>query len=45
MVDEESEVGKNHTKWKETLTSQGFMSNYIDNFVAGRLQELLDHDK
>ena len=44
MVDEESEVGKNHTKWKETLTSQGFMSNYIDDFV-GQLQELLDHDK
>ena len=44
VVDEESEVGKNHTKWKETLTSQGFMSNYIDNFV-GQLQELLDHDK
>ena len=44
VMDEESEVGgvvrKNHGKWKETLTSQGFMSNYIDNFV-GQLQGLL----
>ncbi|WKA12062.1 hypothetical protein VitviT2T_029490 [Vitis vinifera] len=36
VLDEESEVGclvkKNHAKWKETLMSQGFMSNYIDNF-------------
>ncbi|KAL6314690.1 hypothetical protein AAG906_027037 [Vitis piasezkii] len=45
VMDEESEVGglvrKNHAKWKETLTSQGFMSNYIDNFVQ-QLQQLLD---
>ncbi|KAL6314517.1 hypothetical protein AAG906_026853 [Vitis piasezkii] len=45
VMDEESEVGglvrKNHAKWKETLTSQGFMSNYIDNF-AHQLQQLLD---
>ena len=42
VLDEESEVGclvkKNHAKWKETLMSQGFMSNYIDNFV----RQLLD---
>ena len=37
-------VGKNHANWKDTLTSQGFMSNYIDNFV-GQLQDLLDHHK
>ncbi|CBI20243.3 unnamed protein product, partial [Vitis vinifera] len=45
VMDEESEVGglvrKNHAKWKETLTSQGFMSNYIENFVQ-QLQQLLD---
>ncbi|KAJ9671556.1 hypothetical protein PVL29_025318 [Vitis rotundifolia] len=45
VMDEESEVGglvrKNHAKWKETLTSQGFMSNYIDNFVQ-QLQQFLD---
>ena len=41
MDDEES---KNHAKWKDTLTSQGFMSNYIDNFV-GQFQDLLDHHK
>ena len=44
MNDEESKVGKNHAKWKDTLTSQGFMSNYIDNFVR-QLQDLLDHYK
>ncbi|KAJ9671561.1 hypothetical protein PVL29_025323 [Vitis rotundifolia] len=42
VMDEEGEVGclvkKNHAKWKETLMSQGFMSNYIDNFV----RQLLD---
>ena len=44
-MDEENEVGKNHGKWKETLTSPVFMSNYIDNFV-GQLQGLLlDHHK
>ncbi|KAL6314688.1 hypothetical protein AAG906_027035 [Vitis piasezkii] len=45
VMDEESEVGglvrKNHAKWKKTLTGQGFMSNYIDNFVQ-QLQQLLD---
>ena len=45
VMDEESEIGglvkKNHAKWKETLVSPGFMSNYIDNF-AGQLQDLLD---
>ena len=44
-MDEESEVGglvrKNHSKWKETMTSQGFMSNYIANFVH-QLEQLLD---
>ena len=45
VMDEENEVGKNHGKWKDTLTSPGFMSNYIDNFV-GQLQGLLlDHHK
>ena len=45
VMDEENEVGKNHGKLKETLTSPGFMSNYIDNFV-GQLQGLLpDHYK
>ena len=45
VMDEENKVGKNHGKWKETLTSPGFMSNYIDNFV-GQLQGLLpDHYK
>ena len=42
VMDEKDEVGclvkKNHAKWKETLMSQGFMSNYIDNFV----RQLLD---
>ena len=45
LMDEENEVGKNHGKWKDTLTNPGFMSNYIDNFV-GQLQGLLlDHHK
>ncbi|KAM7503967.1 hypothetical protein LguiB_002871 [Lonicera macranthoides] len=37
VMDGDSEVGglvrKNHRKWKETLASPGFMSNYIDEFV------------
>ncbi|KAJ9671553.1 hypothetical protein PVL29_025315 [Vitis rotundifolia] len=37
VMDEEIEVGclvkKNHAEWKETPMSQGFMCNYIDNFV------------
>ncbi|RVW14054.1 UDP-glycosyltransferase 79B9 [Vitis vinifera] len=36
VMDENSEVGglvkKNHAKWKEALTSQSFLSNYVDNF-------------
>ena len=46
VMDKNSEVGglvkKNHAKWKEALTSQSFLSNYVDNFV-GQLQGLLDH--
>ena len=45
VMDEESKVGglvrKNHAKWKENLTNQGFMNNYIDNFVQ-QLEQLLD---
>ena len=45
VMDEESARGalvkKNHAKWKETLVSPRFMSNYIDNFVA-QLLGLLD---
>ena len=45
VMDENSEVGglvkKNHAKWKEALTSQSFLSNYVDNFV-GQLQGLFD---
>ena len=45
VMDEESEIGglvkKNHAKWKETLVSPGFMSNYIDKFI-GQLQDLQD---
>ena len=47
VMDEESEIGsqvkKNHAKWKETLVSPGFMSNYIDNFVE-QLHGLLDQN-
>ncbi|XP_059662681.1 UDP-glycosyltransferase 79B3-like [Cornus florida] len=43
VMDKESEEGgmvkKNHQKWKETLTRQGFMSGYIDKFVQN-LQQL-----
>ncbi|KAJ9671560.1 hypothetical protein PVL29_025322 [Vitis rotundifolia] len=45
VMDEDNEVGglarKNHAKWKKTLMSQGFMIDYIDNFVQ-QLQRLLD---
>ena len=45
VMDEDNEVGglarKNHAKWKKTLTSQGFMIDYIDNFVQ-QPQQLLD---
>lgn len=37
VVDKDSQVGclvkENHRKWKEVLSSPGFMSNYIDNFI------------
>lgn len=37
VMDGDSEVGglvrNNHLKWKETLASPGFMSNYIDDFI------------
>ncbi|KAL6314540.1 hypothetical protein AAG906_026879 [Vitis piasezkii] len=36
VMDENSEVGglvkKNHAKWKEALTSQSFLNNYVDKF-------------
>lgn len=39
VMDEGSELGelikKNHAKCKETLTRQGFMSGYIEEFVKG----------
>ncbi|CAL5403037.1 unnamed protein product [Camellia sinensis] len=42
-MDKDSEVGvlvrKNHGKWKQTLTSPGFMSGYIDEFIH-KLHEL-----
>ncbi|KAL6314737.1 hypothetical protein AAG906_027084 [Vitis piasezkii] len=45
VMDENSEVGglvkKNHAKWKEALTSQSFLNNYVDKFV-GQLQGLFD---
>ncbi|KAK9907859.1 hypothetical protein M0R45_000046 [Rubus argutus] len=43
VMDKESVVGimmkKNHAKWIETLSSQGFMSGYVDRFVQS-LKEL-----
>lgn len=37
VMDEESEVGclvkKNHAKWREVITRQGFMDGYVDNFI------------
>lgn len=37
VMDKESQIGclvkENHRKWKELLSSRGFMSNYIDNFI------------
>ncbi|KAK9932874.1 hypothetical protein M0R45_020096 [Rubus argutus] len=43
VMDKESDVGimikKNHAKWIETLSSQGFMSGYVDRFVQS-LKEL-----
>ncbi|KAK9674145.1 hypothetical protein RND81_12G214100 [Saponaria officinalis] len=42
VMDEKSEVGclvkKNHAKWRDILISQGFMSEYIDNFVKDLLK-------
>ncbi|KAL9236442.1 hypothetical protein vseg_011114 [Gypsophila vaccaria] len=44
VMDENSELGylvkKNHAKWRDILISQGFMSEYIDNFVKD-LQKLV----
>ncbi|KAI8025676.1 UDP-glycosyltransferase 79B3 [Camellia lanceoleosa] len=43
VMDEDSEVGglvkKNHVKWKQTLTSPGFMTSYVDRFIQ-QLHEL-----
>lgn len=43
-MDRDSEPGgsirANHTKWRKTLLSQGFMSNYIDKFIQN-LHELI----
>ncbi|XP_049391159.1 UDP-glycosyltransferase 79B3-like [Solanum stenotomum] len=37
VMDKDSQIGclvkENHRKWKELLSSPGFMSNYIDNFI------------
>ncbi|KAF3672035.1 putative UDP-glycosyltransferase 79B6-like [Capsicum annuum] len=37
MMDKDSQIAcsmkENHRKWKELLSSPGFMSNYIDNFI------------
>ncbi|XP_073126148.1 UDP-glycosyltransferase 79B9-like [Henckelia pumila] len=42
-MDGDSEVGnlikKNHSEWKKTLSSPGFMDNYVDDFVK-HLNEL-----
>ncbi|KAK6792784.1 hypothetical protein RDI58_011865 [Solanum bulbocastanum] len=44
VMDKDSQIGgvvkENHKKWKELLSSPGFMSNYIDNFIQD-LYELL----
>ncbi|XP_069152964.1 UDP-glycosyltransferase 79B9-like [Solanum lycopersicum] len=44
VMDKDSQTGcvvkENHKKWKELLSSPGFMSNYIDNFIQD-LNELL----
>ncbi|KAH0695369.1 hypothetical protein KY285_022466 [Solanum tuberosum] len=44
VMDKDSQIGRlvkeNHKKWKELLSSPGFMSNYIDNFIQD-LHELL----
>ncbi|WMV27440.1 hypothetical protein MTR67_020825 [Solanum verrucosum] len=44
VMDKDSQIGclvkENHKKWKELLSSPGFMSNYIDNFIQD-LHELL----
>ncbi|CAK7324426.1 unnamed protein product [Dovyalis caffra] len=45
VMDKDSEVGsmlkKNHTRWREMLGNQGFMSSYIDKFYQN-MQELID---
>ncbi|KAF3685833.1 Anthocyanidin 3-O-glucoside 2'''-O-xylosyltransferase [Capsicum annuum] len=45
VMDKDSQIGcfvkENHRKWKEVLSSPGFMSNYIDNFIQN-LHELLE---
>ncbi|KAH0694387.1 hypothetical protein KY285_021484 [Solanum tuberosum] len=37
VMDKDSQIGclvkENHRKWKELLSSPGFMSNYIDHFI------------
>ncbi|KAJ8562700.1 hypothetical protein K7X08_031152 [Anisodus acutangulus] len=37
VMDKDSQVGcfvkENHRKWKEVLSTPGFISNYIDNFI------------
>ncbi|XP_074290376.1 anthocyanidin 3-O-glucoside 2'''-O-xylosyltransferase-like [Silene latifolia] len=41
VMDEKSEIGclvkNNHAKWRDMISSQGFMSGYIDNFVKDLL--------
>ncbi|PQM35995.1 UDP-glycosyltransferase 79B6-like [Prunus yedoensis var. nudiflora] len=45
VMDKDNEVGfmvkKNHAKWRETLSTPGFMDGYIDSFVQ-KLRELVN---
>ncbi|CAB4307830.1 unnamed protein product [Prunus armeniaca] len=45
VMDKDNEVGvmvkKNHVKWRETLSTPGFMYGYIDRFVQ-KLKELVN---
>ena len=44
VMKRDSEIGnlvkKNHTKWRETLTSPGLVTGYVDNFIES-LQDLV----
>ncbi|XP_010433351.1 PREDICTED: LOW QUALITY PROTEIN: UDP-glycosyltransferase 79B3-like [Camelina sativa] len=50
VMNKDSEIGnlvkKNHTKWRETLASPGFMTDYVDKFIES-LKDLVsgtNHD-